>query len=53
MVSVRPRQTDDEPHLGFGLYIARLIAEYHGGGIGAENRKDGAGVVMTVRLPVA
>ncbi|MBT9612332.1 MAG: proteobacterial dedicated sortase system histidine kinase [Burkholderiales bacterium] len=52
MVSVRPRQTDDEPHLGFGLYIARLIAEYHGGGVRAENRKDGAGVVMTVTLPV-
>ncbi len=52
MVSVRLRQTDDEPHLGFGLYIARLIAEYHGGGIRAENRKDGAGVVMTVILPV-
>jgi dedicated sortase system histidine kinase len=52
MVSVRPRQVDDEPHLGFGLYIARLIAEYHGGGIHAENRKDGAGVVVTVSLPV-
>ncbi|OFZ68147.1 MAG: proteobacterial dedicated sortase system histidine kinase, partial [Betaproteobacteria bacterium RBG_16_58_11] len=53
MVSVRPHQTDDEPHLGFGLYIARLIAEYHGGGIRAENRKDGAGVVVTVSMPVA
>jgi len=52
MVSVRPRQPDDEPHLGFGLYIARLIAEYHGGGIRAENRKDGAGVVVTVSLPM-
>lgn len=52
MVSVRPRQTDDEPHLGFGLYIVRLIAEYHGGGVHAENRKDGAGVVVTVSLPV-
>ncbi|MEK6663742.1 MAG: proteobacterial dedicated sortase system histidine kinase [Pseudomonadota bacterium] len=51
MVSVRPRQTDDEPHLGFGLYIVRLIAEYHGGSVRAENRKDGAGVVVTVTLP--
>lgn len=52
MVSLRPRQTDDEPHLGFGLYIVRLITEYHSGGVRAENRKDGAGVVVTVSMPV-
>lgn len=53
MVSVRARQAEDEPHLGFGLYIARLIAEYHGGSVRAENRKDGAGVVITITLPCA
>ncbi len=49
---MRPHNTDSEPHLGFGLYIARLIAEYHGGAVHAENRKDGAGIVVTVTLPV-
>ncbi len=50
MVSVRPQKIDSEPHLGFGLYIARLIAEYHGGAVSAANRKDGAGVIITARL---
>lgn len=40
-------------HLGFGLYIARLIAEAHNGSIAAANWRDGqrAGVVVTVSLP--
>lgn len=53
MVSVRPHQRDAaEPHLGFGLYIARLIAEFHGGEVAAANRADGGGVLVTVRLPM-
>ena len=53
MVSVRPHKTaGDEPHLGFGLYIARLIAEFHRGTVSAANRRDGAGVVVTVNLPL-
>ncbi len=52
MVSMRPHNTGSEPHLGFGLYIVRLIAEYHGGEVRAENRKDGAGVIVTVSLPL-
>ena len=52
MVSVRPQKIGSEPHLGFGLYIARLIAEYHGGAVAAENRKDGAGVIVTINLAV-
>lgn len=52
MVSVRPHKTGGEPHLGFGLYIVRLIAEFHRGTVGAANRKDGAGVIVTVTLPV-
>ena len=53
MVSVRSHPAGNEPHLGFGLYIARLIAEYHGGSVCAENREDGAGVMITVTLPGA
>jgi len=51
MVSVRPHKTGGEPHLGFGLYIVRLIAEFHRGTVGTANRKDGAGVIFTVTLP--
>jgi len=53
MVSVRPSSGNGEPHLGLGLYIARLIAEFHGGGVQALDREDGSGVVMKVRCPLA
>jgi two-component system, OmpR family, sensor histidine kinase ChvG len=42
-----------EPHLGLGLYIVRLIAEFHGGQARAANREDGSGVVVKVDCPVA
>ncbi len=47
MVSVRPGPGQGEPHLGLGLYIARLIAEFHGGWIKAENLPAGDGVMIT------
>jgi len=40
-----------EPHLGLGLYIVRLIAEFHGGQARAANREDGSGVVVKVACP--
>ena len=52
MVSVRTHKTGDEPHLGFGLYIVRLIVEFHRGTVNATNRKDGAGVIVTLNLPL-
>ena len=52
MVSVRPGQQDAEPHLGLGLYIARLIAEFHGGRVSAHNRSDRSGVEVSVELPL-
>jgi len=52
MVSMRSDQ-GGEPHLGLGLYIVRLIAEFHGGRVAARNRDDGRGVVVTVTLPLA
>jgi dedicated sortase system histidine kinase len=51
MVSVRPAAGGGEGHLGLGLYVARLIAEFHGGEIRADNLPGGDGVRITVRLP--
>ena len=53
-VGARRAQRDGAtPHLGLGLYIVRLIAEFHGGSARADNRADGSGVVVTVSLPMA
>ena len=43
---------DDRPHFGLGLYIVRLVAEFHGGSAVAANRDDGSGVVFTITLPL-
>jgi two-component system, OmpR family, sensor histidine kinase ChvG len=43
---------DDKPHFGLGLYIVRLIAEFHGGSASAANRADGSGAIFTVTLPL-
>jgi dedicated sortase system histidine kinase len=54
MISSRPDrggERGDGPHLGLGLYIARLIAEFHGGTIAAASQADG--VAVTVTLPLA
>ncbi|NKB64241.1 MAG: HAMP domain-containing protein [Gammaproteobacteria bacterium] len=39
-------------HLGLGLFVVRLIAEYHQGKVWAENREDVSGVAVTVSVPV-
>jgi two-component system sensor histidine kinase ChvG len=52
MVSVRPAGDAGAPHLGLGLYIVRVIAQFHGGRVRADNRSDAAGVVVTVTLPL-
>ena len=48
MVSLRPQETQDQPHLGLGLFIARLIAEYHQGSITAHNHYDPEGVTIEI-----
>jgi signal transduction histidine kinase len=52
MISVRPQEKQKEPHLGMGLHIARLIAEFHQGQIRAENLKEFEGVAVTLVIPL-
>lgn len=53
MISMREATGAGTPHLGLGLYVARLIAEFHGGSIAASNLAGGDGVALGVRLPLA
>ncbi|MDR0770369.1 MAG: hypothetical protein LBE75_04120 [Burkholderiales bacterium] len=50
MVSARPGKRSDTPHLGLGLYIVRLIAEFHNGSARLAPRDDALGAVATVAL---
>ena len=43
---------DDKPHFGLGLYIVRLVAEFHDGTAVAANRSDGGGAIFTITLPL-
>jgi two-component system, OmpR family, sensor histidine kinase ChvG len=52
MVSLRPsRSPESRPHLGLGLYIVRLVAQFHGGAARAAN--VGGRVRFEVALPLA
>ena len=46
MVSMRP--SEDNKHLGLGLYVARLIAVGHGGRIDAENTENGVTISVSI-----
>jgi signal transduction histidine kinase len=48
----RTRGGAEGAHLGLGLYIVRLIAEFHGGRVRASNLADAAGVRFEVELPL-
>lgn len=51
MVSVRDK-VDDTPHLGLGLYLVKLIADFHGGRATADDLADGDGVSFCLSLPL-
>ncbi len=65
MISIRPplqttkslKGHHEKPHLGLGLYIARLIAQFHQGHIQANNYIDEKvqqqGVEIIITLPIA
>ena len=52
MVSIRESNPDNRLHFGMGLYVVRIIAEYHGGTVKASNLYDGKGVSIKVTLPI-
>jgi len=51
MVSMRESR-GEEPHLGLGLYIVRMITEFHHGSVTANNRDDETGVAFNVLIPL-
>lgn len=51
MVSIRSPAALQDPHLGLGLYIVRLIAEAHGAQARAFNLEDRSGVCMQIVFP--
>ncbi|MBV9912838.1 MAG: hypothetical protein JOZ93_09675 [Sinobacteraceae bacterium] len=44
--------SDSRPHFGLGLYIVRLIAQFHGGEASAASLPAGDGARFSVRLPL-
>jgi len=48
MVSVRNERSEAGPHLGLGLFVAKLIVEFHSGKISASNLKDEEGVCINI-----
>ena len=52
MVSSRLDGIENRSHLGLGLFIVRLIAEFHDGTATAQNLPDGSGVRFTILMSV-
>lgn len=50
MVSVRHSASRDQAHLGLGLFIAKIIAQYHQGQISIKNLTDSKGVVVSLNF---
>src|SRR6187549_2733518 len=52
LVSIR-EQRDGRPHLGLGLHIVALVADFHGGRCEADDLPDGGGAIFKVWFPRA
>jgi signal transduction histidine kinase len=54
MVTLRePSEARDKVHLGLGLFIVRVVAEFHRGRARARNLEGGRGVRFEVEVPAA
>jgi signal transduction histidine kinase len=51
MISMRLPENDN-PHLGLGLYIVKLVAEFHGGQVKAESSTDDDGAIFSIIFPL-
>lgn len=58
LVSIRSKTpssaptTNSDTHMGLGLYIVKLIAQYHRGRVYARNLDDDSGVRFSLQLPI-
>ena len=52
MSSSRPTLDAERPHLGLGLYISKLIVDYHSGTIQINNLPEQNGVSISITLPL-
>jgi two-component system sensor histidine kinase ChvG len=50
MISVRKSTSAEQSHLGLGLYVANIIAEYHGGRLSIDNLPDHSGVIVLLEF---
>ncbi len=55
LVSLRDEKTyghqPSKTHLGLGLHIVRLIADFHSANVTADNLPDESGVIFSIELP--
>ena len=51
LVSIR-QERSGRHHLGLGLHIVSLVADFHGGTVRGDDLADGSGVVFAVTMPV-
>lgn len=53
MVTSRQGSAAQDGHLGLGLYIVKIIADFHGGVVRANNSADASGVRFELEIPVS
>lgn len=53
IVTDRQRSASQDGHLGLGLYIVKIIVDFHAGDVRAINLSDGAGVRFEVEMDAA
>jgi two-component system, OmpR family, sensor histidine kinase ChvG len=51
MVTSRQGSAAQDGHLGLGLYIVKIIADFHGAVVRARNLADGSGVRFEIEIP--